>query len=431
MPPVFKEAALLESVLAEVFGEKGERGEKTAFDKAIEELSVRTSKSDMQGLSELKNILLESPSTSIVFGPDLVQRSDGHRSLFAVAGLTYLLEARLYLLSEKTNEQGVIDAGCVPDMLPGGRPLSVPDFKHKFELEWSGSIPESEGKSLFEIIDGAKNKSIKALYVMGENPVFNMPDGESVKEALGALDFLVVQDLFLSETAELADVVLPARGWSERTGTFTNLERRVQLQKKAVETSKGMDDWRIISEVSEKMGNKMEFDDTEDIMYEMASVSPLYRDLTYKEISKGNSIWPYHGEPLRGEISEVPAASGIDTDNKADYYLAVEKPLYHSGTLSRRAAALTKICAEAALKVGSASAGKLGLADGDKVQISTSAGSLDTSVIIDDSIKDNRVYMSNNFAGSGVLNLMKFNIDNVTKAPGIEGCEVTIKKIQV
>jgi predicted molibdopterin-dependent oxidoreductase YjgC len=430
VPPVFKEAEVLESILAEVFSDKGVRGEKTSLDKAIEELSDKVIKSDQQGLAELKKILLESPSTSIVLGADLVQRTDGHRSLFAVAGLTYLLEARLYLLSEKQNEQGVIDTGCVPDMLPGGRPISVPDFKHKFEMEWNSSIPESEGKSLLEIIDGAKNKSIQALYVMGENPVFNMPDGDSVKEALGALEFLVVQDLFLSETAELADVVLPARGWSERTGTFTNLERRIQLQKKAVEPSKGMDDWRIVSEISGKMGSKMEYDDSEDIMYEIANVSPLYRDLTYKEISKGNSIWPYHGEPLRGEISEVPAVSAIETDNKSDYYLAVEKPLYHSGTLSRRSAALTKIYPEAALKVGAASAGILGLTDGDKVQISTSSGSLDTSVIIDDSIKDNRVYMSNNFAGSGALSLIKFNIDNVTKAPGIEGCEVTIKKLQ-
>ena len=428
--PVFREADVLESLLAEVFAVKGVRGEKEAMDTGISALAGKASKdTDIKGFVELKKILLHSPSTSIVFGPDLVQRSDGHRSLFAVAGLTYLLEARLYLLSEKTNEQGVIDVGCVPDMLPGGRPINVGDFKHKFEMIWNSSIPEDEGKTLFEIIEGSKKKDIKALYIMGENPVFNMPDGNYVKDALGALDFLVVQDIFLSETAELADVVLPARGWAERTGSFTNLERRIQLQKKAIETSPGMEDWRIIAEVSEKMGQKMECNDVEDIMDEMASVSPLYSDLTYRDIGKGNCIWPYHGEPLRGQISEVPAASGAAADNKADYYLAVEKPLYHSGTLSRRSPALMKIYPGPTIKLSAVSAEKLGLSDGDRVQLSTSAGNSEMPVSIDDSIKDNRVYVSNNFPGKGVLGIMNFNLDNVTKAPGIEGCEVKIKKL--
>ncbi len=429
-PPVFKEAEVLESLLAKVYGVKGVRGEKSALDKGISDVAKKASNStDISGLDEFKNILINSPSTAIVFGADLVQRSDGNRSLLAVAGLTYLLEARLYLLSEKPNEQGVIDTGCVPDMLPGGRPINVPDFRKKFEMVWNSSIPDFEGKTLVEIIEGAKNKDIKALYVMGENPVFNMPDGEYIKEALGSLDFLVVQDLFLSETAELADVVLPARGWTEKTGTFTNLERRIQLQTKVVATSNGMEDWRIISEVSEKMGIKMLFDDSEEVMAEMATVSPLYRDLTYKEIKKGNSLWPYHGEPLRGEISEVPVHSGKDSVNKADYYLAVEKPLFHSGTLSRRSPALTKIYPEPTLKISPSSAEKLGLNNGDMVQFSTSAGSSETPVAIDDTIRDNRVYMTNNFPGKGVLSLMKYNLDSITKAPGIEGCEVTIKKI--
>jgi NADH-quinone oxidoreductase chain G len=431
VPPVFREADLLESLMADVFNEKGERGEKAVMDKAVSDLASKASqRSGDNEYDELKKILLESASTSIVFGMDLVQRSDGHRSLFSAAGLTYLLEARLYLLCEKPNEQGVIDMGCVPDMLPGSRPVSVDDFRKKFEMLWGSTIPSDEGLGIFEILEKAQRGTVKALYVMGENPVFNLPDGPYVKDALDSLDFLVVQDIFLSETAEMADVVLPALGWTEKEGTYTNLERRVQIQRKAVETSYGMEDWKIISEISDKMRYDLKYGDAEEIMDEIANVSPLYRDLTYKEIGRGMCIWPYHGEPLRGEISEVPAAAGNGSANTADFYLAVEKPLFHSGTLSRRSPALLKIYPEASLKVGVSTAEKLGLNNGDRVELSTSAGSCETSVSLDRSIKDNRVYLSNNFAGAGTLGLLKFRLDRVTKAPGIEGCEVKIQKIQ-
>ena len=430
VPSVFKEADVLEALLNEIYNVKGLRGENQALDKGIRALYEKAAGTfGMQGFDNLKKILLDSASTAVVLGMDLLQRTDGHRSLFAVAGLVYLLEARLYLLSEKPNEQGVIDTGCVPDMLPGGRPLAIHDFKRKFEAAWNGLIPENEGLTLLEIIEGAKKKKIKSLYIMGENPVFNLPNESFVSEALKSLDFLVVQDIFLTETAEMADVVLPALGWTEKTGTYTNIERRIQLQKKAVETSSGMEDWRIIAEISNKMGYRMNYRDSKEVMDEIAKVSPLYRDLTYQEISKGNCLWPYNGEPLRGEISEAPAVFKTANEYKGDFYLAVEKPLFHSGTLSRRSPALMKIYPEPALKVSVKTAEKLGLNEGDRVQFFTQIGSKEAIVSIDESIKDNRVYYSNNFKDNGVFSLLTFNIDKVTKAPGIEGCEVKIKKL--
>ena len=429
VPHVFEEAEVLESLLLAVSNEKGVRGERPFVDKELRELADRAPKTDVEGFEEAKKALLKSGSTSIVMGMDMVQRSDGHRLLFTVAGLTYLLEARLYLLSERPNEQGLIDAGCVPEMLPGGRPINVTDFRSKFESEWNGTLPEEPGLTLLEMIEGARNHKIKAMYVMGENPAFSLPDTRHVKDGLVNLDFLVVQDIFLTETAEMADVVLPALGWTEKAGTYTNLERRIQLQKKAVEQKAGMEDWRIITELSNKMGYAMNYSDTEDVMREIARVSPLYRDLTYNEIAQGNCLWPYHGEPLRGEVNEVPEMHDVDREFHADFYLAVEKPLFHSGTLSRRSEALMKIYPEPMLKVGESTAAKLGLQDGDKVQFTTSLGTLEAPVAIDDSIKNNRVYYSNNFRNSGVFSIMKFNIDKVTNAPGIEGCEVRIKKL--
>ncbi len=430
VPSVFKEAEVLEALLLDVFKEKGVRGERPFIDKELRVLSDKFSGSrDFDGYDGFIKALSDSASTSIVMGMDVVQRTDGHRALFGVAGLTYLLEARLYLLSERPNEQGLIDVGCVPDMLPGGRPVNILDFRSKFESAWNGPIPQDEGLTLLEIIEGAKKKDIKAMYVMGENPVFNIPDGSSVKDALKSLDLLVVQDIFLTETAEMADVVLPALGWTEKSGTITNLERRIQLQKKAIESSKGMQDWRILCELSNKMGYDMNYTGTKDVMKELAAVSPLHRDLTFEEVEKGSSLWPYHGEPLRGEMNEVPEIVDTEENYSTDFYLAVEKPLFHSGSLSRRSQALMKIYPEPTLKVSPESAEKIGVNDGERVRFSTSAGSGEAPVSIDDAIRDNRVYLSNNFAGKGVFSLMNFNIDKITKAPGIEGCEVTIKKL--
>jgi len=429
--PLFKEAALLEMLLTNTAKVKGIRGEKPAVDKKIKELIEKTINVDIDTVAanKLIEILTSSKSISIICGTEIVQRTDGHRALFAIAGLTYLLEARLYILSERPNEQGVIDMGCQPDMLPGGRPLGISDFRHKFESIWKAAIPEEEGKTLMEIIEGIKNREIKALYVMGENPAFNIPDSSSVKEALRSLDFLVVQDIFFSETAMLADVVLPASGWAEKNGTFTNLERRIQLLRKAIDSSAGMEDWRIISEIANKMGYKMDYSESEGIMTEIARVSPLYRDLTYKEIAEGNCLWPYNGEPLRGEIKEVPITEGRSIEYKADSYLAVEKPLFHSGTLSTRSPALRKIYPEPTLKIGSIHAGKLGLKEGDDIRVSTDRGSIDIKVSIDETIKDSKVLISNNFEGNGVFSFLSYTIDPVTKAPGLEGCEVIIKQI--
>jgi len=429
-PPVFREADVLQNLLAGIFSSRGVRGEKQDLERGIRELSENPAGNpDLPGMNELKELLRKSASTAIIFGMDLVQRSDGNRSMFAVAGLTYLLEARLYLLSERTNEQGLIDAGCVPDMLPGGRPVGIHDFRSKYEEAWGGPLPDQNGLTLYEIINGAREGTIKALYIMGENPVFNIPGGASTKEALKNLDFLVIQDIFLTESAEYADVVLPALGWTEKTGTVTNLERRIQLQKKAVNTSFGMEDWKIISEISAAMGVALKYSDVEDIMDEMAAVSPLYRDLSYREIGKGKSLWPYHGEPLRGQISALPSVSAAaGGEFTADFYLAVERPLFHSGTLSRRSQALMKICSEPALKMSAAAAGKLGLKEGDQVEFSTALGSTTVPVSPDESIKDNTMLLSNTFAGKGAYGFMKYTLDPVTKAPGTEGCEIKIQK---
>jgi predicted molibdopterin-dependent oxidoreductase YjgC len=189
-----------------------------------------------------------------------------------------------------------------------------------------------------------------------------------------------------------------------------------------------MEDWKIISEISTKMGVALRYSDAEDIMDEISNVSPLYRDLNYREIGRGKSLWPYHGEPLRGEISEQPPVRYAAADFNADYYLALERPLFHGGTLSRRSPALMKICPGPTLRISVAAAESMGLKDGDEVEFSTPAGSATVSVTRDESIKDNKMLLSNTFPGKGAYSFLKYTLDPVTKAPGTEGCEIKIQK---
>jgi predicted molibdopterin-dependent oxidoreductase YjgC len=278
------------------------------------------------------------------------------------------------------------------------------------------------------MIEAAKGGSLKAMYVMGENPVYNLPNSKEVEAALKKVDFLVVQDIFLTETAKLADVVLPALSWSEKNGTYTNMERRIQRLRKAV-TREGMEDWRIISEISKNMASKMQYASAEDVFAEISKVSPLHRDLAYDEIEKETAIYPYKGEPLRSVTGDIRTEKNGPVGSEGKLYLRLERPLFHSGTLSRRAQALVNIYAGAVARISPATADRLAVKEGDVIRISATPGSLDLPVAVDKSVDDSVVMLTNNFEGKGAFSLMEYSIDPVTKAPVIDGNVATVEKV--
>jgi formate dehydrogenase major subunit len=240
-----------------------------------------------------------------------------------------------------------------------------------------------------------------------------------------------VQDIFLTETARLADVIFPALAWAEKDGTFTNLERRIQRVRKSVNKSaqsEGMEDWKIISEISGNMAVKMRYLNAEEVFAEVGKVSPLYRDLTYEEIEKGGAIYPYKGEPLRGATAEITVGKGEGKKAADKIHLGLERPLFHSGTLSRKAPALVDISSEAVAKISPAVAKSLSLNDGDAVRISTRAGFLSVPSAIDMTLEGFSVMLTNNFEGQGAFSLLDYTIDPVTKAPVIEGIDVRVEK---
>jgi predicted molibdopterin-dependent oxidoreductase YjgC len=279
------------------------------------------------------------------------------------------------------------------------------------------------------MIEAADSGSLKALYVMGENPVYNLPDSSFVKASLGKLDLIVVQDIFMTETAEIADVVLPALGWSEKDGTYTNLERRIQRLRKAIEKD-GMEDWRILSEVGKRLGLKMQYESSTAILNEIANVSPLHAGLTYDELEKGMDLWPYKGEPLRrktGAGTLKPDQRWTPAD-KGKLYLGIQRHMFLSGTMSKQSTALNSIFEEPYVYMSPSLAKRHGLSDGADAEIKTVKGSLVMKVKTDKGLSDNIVLLTNNFRDSGGLRLIPFAKDPVTKVPCLNGIEVFVRK---
>jgi|Deesub1362A_J573_1020465.scaffolds.fasta_scaffold00004_48 NADH-quinone oxidoreductase chain G len=438
MPMPQTEGAVLAGLLSGVLKNKTLSGEN-------KELEDTISKFDLPSPDEIKNIcnisideltqavtaLAESSSAIIIVGRDIVTQPDGGNNLLLLGALAYVLDARIYLMSERPNEQGLIDMGCIPDMLPGERPLAMGGSRKRCEDIWGAPVPANEGLTLMEFIEGAHSGSIKAMYVMGENPAYNLPDSRFVKEALGKLEFLVVQDIVMTETAEMADVVLPATSWAEKEGTYVNLERRIQRLRQAID-GQGMDDWKIIAEIGKKMGLRMPYNSAEDVMAEIAKVSPLYSGLSYEDIEQGTDLWPYKGEPLRHisiedlkleELYKKPSAP-----EAKPFYLVIEKPLFHSGTLSRHSNALNSIYPEPVVRISPKTAEKLSLKDGDMVEVSSSKGKIALPVKIDSNLLESMILLTNNFRDKGAMELLGYKIEPVTKAPVLESAEVTIQK---
>jgi len=434
LPGKYTETVVLEAIVTALREKKGLSGSNGPLETRIKDISVAVADATAKcgvpekQLSAFVDLLAGAATFSLVIGKEVVQSTGGSYKLLLLAAINYLANGRIYMLTEKANEQGALDMGCAPDLLPGYRPVAFPEFAKKYGAHWHAEISEKPGLNLFAMIEAAEKGSLKALYVMGENAVCNIPNSGRVEKALKNIDFLVVQDIFLTETAKLADVVLPALSWAEKEGTFTNMERRIQRVRKSVQRE-GMEDWKIVAEIAKNMGYGMEYASSEGVFHEIARVSPLYRDLTYEDIAKGENIYPYKGEPLRDVKEDIQVDTASAAVSAGKLYLKIERPLFHSGTLSTRAASLRNIYPQAVARISSATAKALSLTEGDVVNVRTKAGSLSLFIAIEKNGDSSAVEISNNFESKGAFRLADYTLDQVTKAPCIDAVEISIEKV--
>lgn len=347
-------------------------------------------------------------------------------------------------LRGQNNVQGACDMGALPNVYPGYQKVTDPSVREKFEKAWGVSLPPDVGLMIPEMFDKANSGEIKAMYILGENPVLTDPNANHIKSGLEKLEFLVVHELFLTETAAYADVILPAASFAETDGTFTNTERRVQRVRKAIEPLPGRTNWQTIMELSTRMGYPMNYNSAEEIFNEMASLTPSYAGISYSRIEKEGLQWPCptadhpgtrylhattftRGKGLFQGIDHVPPAEL--PDHEYPFLLSTGRILFHYNVTTPYSAGIQSMWSEEYAEVNPDDASRLNLATGDRVKVTSRRGQLVTRVQVTDRVPPGIIWMSFHYADSPTNVLTSDAVDPVTKTGEYKVCAVRVEKL--
>jgi formate dehydrogenase alpha subunit len=410
------------------------------------------------------------PATIMFYAMGITQHSHGTDNVLATANLAMLTGnvgkpcTGVNPLRGQNNVQGACDMGALPNVYPGYQAVADPAVREKFEtawgcslppslrdkfgITWACSLPLSPGLTLVEILEAAYRKEIKALYLVGENPALSDPDAQHVREALTRLEFFVVQDIFLSETAKFAHVVLPAASFAEKDGTFTNTERRVQRVRKAIEPiGDSKPDWWIICQVAQRLGARgFDYSQPSDIMEEISNLTPSYGGISYQRLETGGLQWPcpsddHPGTPIlhmnsfvRGKGRFIPlkyVPPGELADKEYPLILTTGRSLYHfhTGTMTRKVAGLNILEPEGVVEISPKDASQLGIVQGDKVKISSRRGEITAKAKVTEALPSGLVFMTFHFAESAANILTNPKLDPISKIPEFKVSAVKVQKL--
>jgi len=380
------------------------------------DLAARTGLSS-EDLAELAAFLEEDAAKTVILaGRGVTQAPFGATAISLLLRLAATKGASYLFTLDKNNERGSCEMGVLPDRLPGLAPLSE---KARFEKAWGGRIPETPGYSAYEMLQAAREGKLSALYIMGENPLVDFPDTKFVEEALGSLDFLVVQDLFRTRTASMADVVLPAASFAEKSGSFTNLEGRVQRFPSLIPTEEGVRaDARILVELSRKMGKGFALKNIASLRAEIDSLVPMNGTRRKLEVM---------GPSLSLPGAEMHWGPGEDPDYP--YVLLLTSSLYRNGSMSNRAVGLKKAQQKACVLLNEGDAAVLKTGEGDKVMLISKYGEIQVGVKLCHEIPGGTLQMPEGFSDANPKSLLPHELDPVSRTPMARFVRVKIRKI--
>jgi formate dehydrogenase alpha subunit len=345
----------------------------------------------------------------------------------------------------QNNVQGACDMGALPGDYPGYQKVANPEAQAKFEKAWGVKLSNKPGLTIPDMMDAAVEGNLKAMYVLGEDPVMTDPDANHIKKAFKKMDFVVVQELFMSETAKLADVILPGASFAEKDGTFSSSERRVQRVRKAIEPiGDSRPDWWIICEISKRMGYAMDYAYPEQIFNEMASLTPTYGGINYERIEHTGLQWPcptldHPGTPILHTKSFARGKGlfkGIEHTPPAEmpceeypFLLSTGRILYHYNVTTRYSSALEAHRPEEMAMIHPADAVTLGVCTGDKVQVTSRRGSVQTKVNVTDKVMSGMIWMSFHYKETPTNELTVNAFDPISKTGEYKVAAVQIEKI--
>jgi formate dehydrogenase alpha subunit len=419
---------------------------------AVEEITGIPS-ADIQKAARL---YAASKPSAILYAMGITQHASGHATVMAVANLAMLCGnigvegGGVNPLRGQNNVQGACDMGGLPDVFPGYRKVADPAVRAAVENAWGAPLSDKPGLTVVEMMNAAHEGKLKAMYIMGENPVVTDPDSHHVEEALKRLEFLVVQDIFFTETAAFADVILPGAAFAEKEGTFTNTERRVQLVRRAVAPpGDAKPDWQIISAFAKRLTSdkaSWDYKSPAAILAEAATITPQYAGINHERLEKGGIQWPcpspdHPGTPIlhvgkfsRGlgkfsAVESIPPAEPPDADYPLTLTTGRRLPHYHSGSMTHRVAGLNTLLPEERMEINPLDASPLGLADGDMAVVTSRRGQVKARVQLTKRIKPGVVFMTFHFPETAVNLLTIAALDPVAKIPEYKAAAVKVTRV--
>ena len=350
-------------------------------------------------------------------------------------------------LRGQNNVQGACDMGGLPNVYPGYQVVSSPDVQKKFQEAWGSTGPATVGLTVTDMVNGLEEGKVRALFVMGENPMLSDPDLNHARHCLEQAEFLVVQDIFLTETARMAHVVLPGVSFAEKDGTFTATDRRVQRVRQAIPpVGDARQDWEIVCQIARLMGGKgFEYSSPQEIMVEVARLTPSYGGVSYERLEQLGSLqWPcptpehagtaylHKGKFSRGlglftAIPYKPAAELPDTEYPFTLTTGRIMFHFHTGTMTRRSKKLASEVPEAYIEIHPEDAKRIGLNGGRRVRVVSRRGQIELGARITERIKPGIVFIPFHFAEAAANMLTNSAVDPVAKIPEYKVCSVRVE----
>ncbi len=409
-----------------------------------------------EDIEQAASLYAKAKAASIIYAMGITQHICGTDNVMSVANLAMLTGnigrpgTGVNPLRGQNNVQGACDLGALSNVLPGYQAVTDDQKRKKVAESWGvPELPSKVGLTVVEMLNAASEGKVKAMYIMGENPMISDPDTNHVEKALKNLDFLVVQDIFPTETAKLADVVLPAASWAEKEGTFTGTDRRVQLLGKAIEPpGESKPDWEIVCEVAKAMkADGFSFSSPEEIFEELRKVTPIYAGISYARLNQpGGLQWPcpnesHPGTPIlhsqqfsRGKGRFNPAVHQEPAENPDDefpFILTTGRVMsqWHTRTMTGRSPSLDAEFPEAFVEINPEDASKLGINDGALVAVSSRRGEVQTRAKVTDKIIPGIIYMPFHYAEASANRLTNSALDPKSKIPELKVCAAAIKSL--
>lgn len=413
---------------------------------------------EAETLREVARAYARAESAIIFWGMGVSQHThgtDNARCLIALALITGQIGrpgTGLHPLRGQNNVQGASDAGLIPMFFPDYKSVENPDIRSLYEKKWGVKLDHKRGKTVVEIMDAVHADEIKGMYIEGENPAMSDPDLNHARQALAHLEHLVVQDLFLTETAVYADVILPASAWPEKDGTVTNTNRQVQMGRQAIPLpgDTRQDLW-IITEIANRMGCGWTYKHVGEVFTEMASMMPALANITWERVAREDAVtYPVDGPdvpgrdvvfedgfPRPGGFAKLVATKLQPPDEVPDheypFILSTGRQLehWHTGSMTRRATVLDALEPSATAQLSRGTIEKLGIAPGDMVRVTTRRGSVELAARQDDAIPDGVVFIPFAYVEAAANLLTNPKLDPFGKIPEFKFCAAKVEAVSV